>query len=82
MILRLKVMGRIETVSVRVVGSRHGVVAQLGERVPCKHEVAGSKPVFSTRLGFQTTNTCRESQLNHHKCIREDKLGISVCNTL
>src|ERR1700687_1025223 len=35
----------------RMKGSSHcGRVAQLGERVLCKHEVAGSIPVTSTKL--------------------------------
>ena len=29
--------------------SRHGAIAQLGERVLCKHEVVGSIPSGSTR---------------------------------
>ena len=30
---------------------RNGDIAQLGERLPCKQEVAGSIPTISTRNG-------------------------------
>ena len=30
---------------------RNGDVAQLGEQLPCTHQVAGSTPVISTTLG-------------------------------
>ncbi|CEO88422.1 hypothetical protein SSCH_1860001 [Syntrophaceticus schinkii] len=30
-----------------------GGVAQLGERLPCKQEVGGSNPLFSTKLFFE-----------------------------
>lgn len=35
---------------------KYGVVAQLGERVPCKHQVEGSIPSDSTRLGNPRRN--------------------------
>jgi hypothetical protein len=38
-----------------------GAVAQLGERVLCKHEVAGSIPVSSTRDGGRRTEDGRWS---------------------
>ncbi len=34
----------------------HGGVAQLGERLPCKQEVVGSKPITSTRLRIQISS--------------------------
>ena len=34
---------------IRSLSRRHGDIAQLGERLPCKQEVAGSIPTISTK---------------------------------
>jgi hypothetical protein len=45
---------RGSVVNYRLVRGRtpHGAVAQLGERVLCKHEVVGSIPIGSTNFRF------------------------------
>ena len=35
----------------RIVDEQSGAIAQLGERLPCTQEVAGSTPVGSTSTG-------------------------------
>ena len=40
---------------------RYGAVAQLGERVLCKHEVVGSIPIGSTTPGGQQQNSSTET---------------------
>ena len=42
----------IHCIVLRVRGKGRGGLAQLEERVLCKHEVIGSSPIFSNRHGL------------------------------
>ena len=65
-----------------------GALAQLGERVLCKHEVVGSIPICSTSLVFGSVAqlvratgsypVCRrfESALSHHLIRNLDIIGV------
>ena len=45
----------------KIFGNKRGAVAQLGERVPCTDEVAGSTPVSSTTLEEDDENRKNEN---------------------
>src|ERR1700710_612952 len=51
----------------------YGAIAQLGERVLCKHEVVGSIPSGSTsKLACKPIRACSECELASHSSLKSE----------
>ncbi len=50
--------------------SQNGAIAQLGERVLCKHEVVGSIPSGSTRRLIPKTSSLKDEITSFAECLR------------
>ena len=63
------------TTGVRLPPRAYGDVAQLGERLPCKQEVAGSTPAVSTTLVYGRTVPVLDERI-HAQNLREFRVAV------